>query len=101
MATVPAGIFRAYDIRGLVGDDLNPEVVGLVGRAFGTLVRRDGGRRIVMGRDGRLTSPEYAAAFAAGVNASGCDVADGGLIPTPVLYFGVHLLNGAGGAATP
>lgn len=97
MATVPAGIFRAYDIRGLVDVDLNPGVVELAGRAFGTLVCRNGGKRIVMGRDGRLSSPEYAAAFAAGVNSTGCDVLDAGLVPTPVLYFGVHHHHADGG----
>ena len=99
MINVPAGIFRAYDIRGLVNEDLSPEVVRLVGRALGTLVRRDAGNTVVMGRDGRLTSPEYAAAFASGVNASGCNVLDAGLIPTPVLYYGVHRLDADGGVS--
>ncbi len=99
MSDVPAGIFRAYDIRGVVGRDLDAGVVQRVGRAFATLVRRRGGRRIVLGRDGRLTSAEYAAAFAAGANAAGCDVLDGGMVPTPVLYFGIHHLAADGGVA--
>jgi phosphomannomutase/phosphoglucomutase len=99
MAQVPAGIFRAYDIRGLVDEQLDERVVELVGRAFGSLVRRDGGRRVVMGRDGRITSPSYAGAFAAGVRAAGCDVLDAGPIPTPMLYFGIHHLGADGGVS--
>ncbi len=98
MVIVPAGIFRAYDVRGLVDRDLNADVAQSVGRGFGTLVRRAGGTRVVIGRDGRLTGPEYAAAFAAGVNMVGCDVLDAGLIPTPSLYFGIHYLGADGGA---
>lgn len=98
MPAVPEGIFRAYDIRGLVDQDLDEGVMRLVGRAFATLVRRDGGIRVVLGRDGRLTSPAYAAAFAAGVRAAGCEVLDAGLVPTPVLYFGIHELDADGGA---
>jgi phosphomannomutase/phosphoglucomutase len=99
MADVPAGIFRAYDVRGLVDEQLDERVVGLVGRAFGSLVRRNGGTRVVMGRDGRLTSPAYAAAFASGLCASGCDVLDAGPVPTPMLYFGIHHLDADGGVS--
>lgn len=99
MASVPAGIFRAYDIRGIVGPDFDAAIVRRISHAFGSLVRREGGSRIVVGRDGRLTSPEFAAAFAAGVHASGCSVLDAGAIPTPMLYFGIHHLGANGGVS--
>lgn len=101
MSVVPEGIFRAYDIRGLVEQDLDERVIRLVGRAFGSLVRRqggDGGSRVVVGRDGRLSSPAHAAAFAEGLRSTGCTVVDVGLVPTPVLYFGIHHLGADGGA---
>ncbi|NKB88008.1 MAG: phosphomannomutase [Acidobacteria bacterium] len=94
---VPAGIFRAYDIRGVVDKDLDADIVEAIGRAFGTLVRREGGRRVLVGRDGRLTSPEMAAAFTRGANAAGCDVLDAGPVPTPMLYFGIRHLDADGG----
>lgn len=99
MAEVPAGIFRAYDIRGLVDSELDEGVAELVGRGFGTVVRRAGGHRVVVGRDGRLTSPSYAAAFARGLKAAGCTAIDAGMIPTPVLYFGIHHLQADGGVS--
>jgi len=99
MSVVPAGIFRAYDIRGIVGDDVNADVFRRIGQAYGTLVVRQGGSRVVVGRDGRLSSPELAAAFAAGVNGAGCGVLDAGLVPTPMLYFGIHHLRADGGVA--
>ena len=99
MSAVPAGIFRAYDIRGIVGDDVNSDVFRRIGQAYGTLVSRSGGSRVVVGRDGRLSSPELASAFAAGVNDAGCAVLDAGLVPTPMLYFGIHHLEADGGVA--
>ena len=97
--TVPAGIFRAYDIRGVVGEDLDTGIVEQIGRAFGTLVRREGGSNVLVGRDGRLTSPDMAAAFARGANAAGCDVLDAGPVPTPMLYFGIRHLDADGGVS--
>ncbi len=95
--SVPAGIFRAYDIRGIVDKDLDVSIVESIGRAFGTLVRREGGKNVLVGRDGRLSSPAMAAAFAAGSNAAGCDVLDAGAVPTPMVYFGIRHLNADGG----
>jgi len=95
--SVPAGIFRAYDIRGIVDQDLDASIVESIGRAFGTLVRREGGRKVLVGRDGRLSSPALAAAFAAGANAAGCDVLDAGAVPTPMVYFGIRHLDADGG----
>jgi phosphomannomutase/phosphoglucomutase len=97
--TVPAGIFRAYDIRGIVDQDLDEKIVESIGRAFGTLVRRDGGHTVLVGRDGRLSSPAMASAFASGANAAGCAVLDAGAVPTPMVYFGIHYLAADGGVA--
>lgn len=98
MASVPKGIFRAYDVRGLVDEELDVDVFELLGRGYGTMLRRAGGSRVVLGRDGRLTSPEYTAAFTTGLAATGCTVVDIGLVPTPVMYFAIHHLEADGGA---
>ncbi len=90
-------ILREYDIRGIVGETLFPADARAIGRTFATIVRRAGGRRICVGRDGRLSSPELAAALIEGVRAAGVDVVDVGLGPTPMLYFAVHELDTDGG----
>jgi phosphomannomutase/phosphoglucomutase len=91
-------IFRAYDVRGLVGDDINPTVFEQVGRAYATLIRRRGGRRIAVGQDNRTSSRELKAAFIAGVRAAGGDVVDVGLVTTPILYFATAHWRLDGGA---
>ncbi len=90
---VPASIFRAYDIRGVVGRTLTPEIVYQIGRAFGTEAWQRGEQAIVVGRDGRLSSQEMADALIKGLCESGRDVIDLGLVPTPVVYFATHYLN--------
>ena len=80
---------REYDIRGIVGDSLTEADAGAVGRSFGTAVRRGGGKLVMLGRDGRESSPALCAAVADGLMAAGCDVIDIGLGPTPMLYFSV------------
>ncbi len=90
-------ILREYDIRGIVGETLFPADARAIGRTFATIVRRAGGRRICVGRDGRSSSPELAAALIEGVRAAGVDVVDVGLGPTPMLYFAVHELDTDGG----
>jgi len=80
-------ILREYDIRGIVGKNLRPDDAVILGRAFGTLIRRSGGRSAALGRDGRLSSPQLANAFARGLRATGIDVLRIGLGPTPMLYF--------------
>lgn len=96
--TINPFIFRAYDVRGQVGRDLTPEVFRLVGRAYGTLVRRRGGRAVALGMDNRLTSPSLKEAFGAGLLASGVDVVDIGLNHTPLLYFATAHWKLDGGA---
>jgi len=83
-------IFREYDIRGIVGKDLTPETVEILGRGIGTYVRRHGKKSVALGRDCRLSSPEFAAALTRGLLSTGCDILDLGTIPTPLLYFCVY-----------
>ena len=90
-------IFRQYDIRGTVGKDLTPEVAELVGRAFGTVLGRQGGTAAAVGRDCRLSSPEMTEALVRGILSSGIDVLDIGLVPTPVLYSALFHLAVQGG----
>lgn len=83
-------IFRQYDIRGIVGEDLDAEVTEAVGRAFGSRVRLDSSSRsptVTVGYDNRLTSPSLADGLIAGIRSAGVDVVDVGTVPTPVLYW--------------
>jgi phosphomannomutase/phosphoglucomutase len=91
--SVPAEIFRAYDIRGVVGRTLTPAIVREIGRALGSLARERGAPTFAIGRDGRLSGPELAGALAEGLNAAGADVVDIGMAPTPVAYFAAHHLG--------
>lgn len=90
-------IFRAYDIRGVVDEDFSAPWVERLGRALGTVFLAQGQREAVIGRDCRLSSPEYAAALQVGLCSTGVDVVDVGMVPTPALYFAVrHLQRRAG-----
>jgi phosphomannomutase/phosphoglucomutase len=91
-------VFRAYDVRGLVGADINPDVFRQVGRAYATLIRRNGGRRIAIGQDNRLSSRDLKAGFVDGVRGAGIDVVDVGLVTTPILYFATAHWKLDGGA---
>lgn len=90
-------IFREYDIRGKVGEDLTEEIVNLIGRAYGTLVKRKGGKRVICGRDGRLSGPVLQNALIEGITSSGIDVIDIGVTPTPVMYFTLFRIEDLGG----
>lgn len=90
-------IFREYDIRGVVGRDLTPEVVRLLGRGYAAYLRRQGGRRVSLGFDARPSSLEFRDAIAQGMVESGLDVVDIGMVPTPVLYFSLFHLEVDGG----
>jgi len=96
--TLAAEIFRAYDIRGIVGRSLTAAVVREIGRALGTLGRERGAATFAVGRDGRLSGPQLAAALMDGLNAAGADVIDLGMVPTPVAYFAAHHLGCASAA---
>ena len=82
-------IFREYDIRGIVDKDLNLEFVEFLGRGIGTYFRGHGKKKVALGRDARLSSPDYAEAVTRGLLSTGCSVVDIGLVPTPLLYFAV------------
>ena len=88
-------IFRAYDVRGIYGIDLTDETAWRIGASFGTLLGP--GSKVVIGRDGRTSSPSIAKALASGLKEAGCDVLDMGLIPTPALYFGIKASKADGG----
>lgn len=87
------GIFRAYDIRGVVGQTLTKGVARQLGRAIGSAVRDKELSEIVVGRDGRLSGPELSGALIDGLRAAGVDVIDIGAVPTPVSYFAAYQLN--------
>jgi phosphomannomutase/phosphoglucomutase len=98
---VDPSIFRAYDVRGVVGKTLNKEVARALGQSIGTLMGEKGLREIVVGRDGRLSGPELAGALADGLRAAGIDVIDVGAVPTPVVYYAAYRFNtGCGVAVT-
>jgi len=86
-AKVPASIFRAYDIRGLVGKELTPDLAQKIGQAIGNVMQEQSQQGIVVGRDGRLSSEELSDSLIAGLRMAGCEVTDIGLAPTPVVYF--------------
>ncbi len=89
----PAEIFRAYDIRGVVGTDLTSDTLYWLGRAIGSESIDAGQPRIAVGRDGRLSGPELSEQLIRGLMDSGCQVIDLGMVPTPVLYFATHVLD--------
>ena len=88
--TLPAEIFRAYDIRGVVGRTLTPEIVRAIGRALAALGRERGAPTFAVGRDGRHSGPELSGALVEGLNSGGADVIEVGMVPTPVVYFAAH-----------
>jgi len=88
---------REYDIRGIVGKTLGEADAYAIGRGFGTLVRRGGGRRVAVGRDGRESSPVLEEALVRGLTTSGADVVRVGLGPTPMLYYAESVLDVGGG----
>ena len=91
--TISKDIFRAYDIRGVVENALTPDAVQQIGQAFATEALVQGQKTVVIGRDGRLSSPELAQRLSEGLRAGGCDVIDIGMVPTPVLYYATHKLK--------
>jgi phosphomannomutase/phosphoglucomutase len=92
MAAISRTIFREYDIRGLVDQDLTEDAVRLVGRALGSEVREKGGRRVVVGRDCRESGPRFSLAMIDGLVSTGVDVTDLGVVPTPLTYFAAATL---------
>jgi len=92
-----ASIFRAYDIRGIVGKTLDAEVARQVGQVVGTLTLEADAAPVIVARDGRESGPDLVAGMIEGISSTGCDVVDIGAVPTGVLYFAAYELgNGSG-----
>ncbi|WP_062810838.1 MULTISPECIES: phosphomannomutase/phosphoglucomutase [unclassified Alcanivorax] len=91
---IPASIFRAYDIRGIYNETLTDTWAYEIGRAIGSEVQAQGQTAIAIGRDGRLSGPALLQALSEGVQSTGCTVVNVGLVPTPVLYFATHHIEG-------
>jgi phosphomannomutase/phosphoglucomutase len=94
---VTASIFKAYDIRGIVGETLTDDVVYDIGRAIGSEAAARGQDRVCVARDGRLSGPDFIAALSQGLRDAGRDVIDLGRVPTPVLYFATYYLETGSG----
>ncbi|MEC5159663.1 phosphomannomutase / phosphoglucomutase [Janthinobacterium sp. CG_23.3] len=93
MVSLSKTIFKAYDIRGIIGKTLDADVARQIGRAFGRAALAKGQSRVVIGRDGRLSGPELIAALAQGLQAAGVDVIDLGVVATPMVYYGTNVLD--------
>jgi len=93
MPNLPPEIFKAYDIRGIVGRTLTPEVVETIGQGLGTMALEAGRDAIAIGRDGRLSGPALAAALAAGIRKAGANVIDLGMVATPMTYYASYALG--------
>src|SRR3954470_6127721 len=91
---IPLHVFREYDVRGLVANELTPEFAEQLGRGFGAyLLEKDpGAQSIVLGRDHRQSSEGLAKAFSRGVRSQGVEVISVGVVPTPLVYFAAHVL---------
>jgi phosphomannomutase/phosphoglucomutase len=96
---LPASIFKAYDIRGIVDQTLTEEGVLAIGQALGLLMHQQGQSRCVVGRDGRLSGPRLVDALTKGLTQAGIDVIQIGMVPTPVVYFATHELKTGTGVA--
>lgn len=96
-AILTPGIFKAYDIRGVLGSTLDPAIARQIGLAFGSAALDKGEQTVVIGRDGRLSGPSLSAALAEGLQAAGADVIDIGMVATPMLYYATHVLGAASG----
>ncbi|GAC1317183.1 MAG: phosphomannomutase/phosphoglucomutase [Collimonas sp.] len=97
MLPLQNSIFKAYDIRGIVGKTLDAGIAKKIGLAFGIAARAKGENTVVIGRDGRLSGPELSAALAAGLQKAGVDVIDLGMVATPMVYFATHVLGAQSG----
>ena len=93
MVSLSKTIFKAYDIRGIIDKTLDAGIAKKIGHAFGLALRAKGEQRAVIGRDGRLSGPQLAAALASGLQSAGIDVIDLGIVATPMVYFGTNVLD--------
>ncbi len=90
-------IFKEYDIRGIVGLEIPLDLVYHIGRAIGTVIRKNGGKKISVGRDGRLSGKSFFKEFTKGVLDTGVDVLSLGMVPTPLMYFSTFKYDLDGG----
>jgi phosphomannomutase/phosphoglucomutase len=97
MVPLSKTIFKAYDIRGVIGSTLDAGIARRIGQAFGAAALAKGERTVIIGRDGRLSGPDLAQALAAGLQAAGVDVVDLGMVATPMVYFATNVLNARSG----
>jgi len=97
MGKINPFIFREYDVRGVVDKDLTDDVVRLLGKAFGTYLQRQGGKKVSVGGDVRLSTERFRQALMEGLTSTGVDVINIGTVPTPVQYFSLFKLNVDGG----
>ena len=93
MLALSKTIFKAYDIRGVIGKTLDAGIARHIGRAFGAAALAKGERKVVIGRDGRLSGPGLAAALGEGLRDAGVDVIDLGMVATPMVYFATNVLD--------
>lgn len=96
---LPDAVFKAYDIRGTVPEQINAQFARLLGRALAQRAKSEGIDTLVVGYDGRLSSPELAQALQEGINAEGVDSLDIGMAPTPLVYFAAHTQQTGSGVA--
>lgn len=96
-SNISQDIFRAYDIRGIVGETFTPDNIYTIGIAIGSEALERGEHTIIIGRDGRLSGPELSKALKAGIATTGCNVIDIGPVTTPVLYFATNILSSKSG----
>jgi phosphomannomutase/phosphoglucomutase len=97
MKSISLSIFRAYDIRGIVGETITEDSVKLIGQALGSMLRELGEDQMIIARDGRHSGPALLSALSEGLQSTGCDVIDIGMVPTPILYFATHVLHSNSG----
>jgi len=97
MVPLSKTIFKAYDIRGVIGSTLDAGIARKIGQAFGAAALAKGERSVIIGRDGRLSGPELAASLAEGLQAAGVDVIDLGMVATPMVYFATNVLKARSG----
>ncbi|MFZ6845893.1 phosphomannomutase/phosphoglucomutase [Undibacterium sp. RuTC16W] len=97
MSLLSPSIFKAYDIRGIIGKTLDADVAYLIGQAFGSAALAKGEQTVIIGRDGRLSGPDLIKALASGLQATGVNVIDLGIVATPMVYFGTNTLGAASG----
>jgi phosphomannomutase/phosphoglucomutase len=97
MSLLSKSIFKAYDIRGIIDKTLDADVAFSIGQAFGSAALAKGEKTVVIGRDGRLSGPSLAAALAKGLQSTGVDVIDLGVVATPMVYFGTNVLGASSG----